>query len=108
MAQPKSVSIAGVTYASMRHAAKARGVSYQALQKAMKDGRALEEVTPGNPTLRGAKPAESPITIRGVEYPSQLIAAEVLGVAPATISSAKRRGALDAVGLGLRGRPKTF
>ena len=49
--------------------------------------------------------AAKPITIRGVEYPSRLIASEVLEVSPSTISNAERRGTLHRVGLRKFGRP---
>lgn len=41
------------------------------------------------------------ITVRGVTYPSQKAAACALGVSQSTVGSAKQRGALDTVGLGL-------
>lgn len=47
---------------------------------------------------RGRKP--NPVTIRGVEYPSQ--AAQALGVSIGGISHAIRRGTLDYVGMGTR------
>ena len=47
---------------------------------------------------RGRKP--NPVTIRGVEYPSQAAAAAALGVNPGTIHCAAKHGRLDAVGLG--------
>lgn len=48
--------------------------------------------------------SRKPITIRGVEYASGKIAAEALGVSPVTISMAKKRESLDAVGLKQFGR----
>jgi predicted nucleotidyltransferase len=45
---------------------------------------------------------EKPILIRGVEYPSRAIAAEVLGVTPAAISAARQRGSLATVGTGTK------
>ena len=48
--------------------------------------------------------SRKPITIRGVEYASGKIAAEALGVSPVTISMAKRRESLNAVGLRQFGR----
>lgn len=50
------------------------------------------------------RPVE-PITIRGVTYSSHKAAAEILGVAENTVSSAKRRDRLDYVGIG-SGRSK--
>tara|TARA_R110002153_G_scaffold215920_1_gene368530 strand:- start:164 stop:364 length:201 start_codon:yes stop_codon:yes gene_type:complete len=53
---------------------------------------------------KGHTISRKPITIRGVEYASGKIAAEALNVSPVTISMAKRRESLDAVGLGQFGR----
>lgn len=51
----------------------------------------------------GDDPRKSgPIVIRGVSYATQSDAARALGVSPATISLAKTRGRLDAVGLGVK------
>lgn len=41
-----------------------------------------------------------PVTIRGVTYPSQRLAAEALGVSKQTIAQAVQRGVTDNVGLG--------
>ena len=41
-----------------------------------------------------------PVTIRGVTYPSQRLAAEALGVSTQTITNAVQRGRLGTVGLG--------
>jgi hypothetical protein len=54
---------------------------------------------------KGDRIAVKPIIIRGVEYPSRLIASEVLGVSPSTISMADKRGTLSRVGLREFGRP---
>jgi hypothetical protein len=40
------------------------------------------------------------VTIRGVTYPSQIAAADALGVTRQTITGAVKRGTLDFVGLG--------
>ena len=53
---------------------------------------------------KGHTISRKPITIRGVDYASGKIAAEALNVSPVTISMAKRRESLDAVGLGQFGR----
>lgn len=45
------------------------------------------------------KAAAMPITIRGVEYPSQHAAAKAVGVSPVAIHKAKIAGRLDTVGL---------
>lgn len=52
---------------------------------------------PKNAGLRG-----TPITIRGTEYPTARAAAEALGMSKAAVYSAKRRGNLDRLGLGIR------
>ena len=49
---------------------------------------------------KGHKLSRKPILIRGIEYSSRKIAAEVLGVSQSTITMAEKRGALDSVGLG--------
>lgn len=41
----------------------------------------------------------TPLTIRGVEYPSQLAAAKALGISVPAICNAKKRGTLETVGL---------
>jgi hypothetical protein len=46
----------------------------------------------------------SETTIRGVTYPSVSAAAEAIGVSADAIRKARRRGALDKVGLNPRGR----
>lgn len=43
--------------------------------------------------------SKSPVTIRGVDYPSQLAAAKALGISVSAICNAKKRGRLDTVGL---------
>lgn len=43
---------------------------------------------------------EKPITVRGVEYPSQTDAARALGVTRAAISLAHKRGRVDSLGAG--------
>jgi hypothetical protein len=53
---------------------------------------------------KGHTMSRKPIAIRGVEYASGKIAAEALGVSPVTISMAKKRESLDAVGLKQFGR----
>ena len=45
----------------------------------------------------------TPITIRGVEYPSIPLAAKAIGIHKMTIYQAQNRGTLDNVGLGLTG-----
>ena len=47
----------------------------------------------------------SPVTIRGVTYPTQTAAAKALGVWPAAITRAKALGTLDFAGLGKRKCP---
>jgi len=49
--------------------------------------------------------ASKPVLIRGVEYPSHSVAADVLGVTRQVIAQAKCRGTLETVGLGRTGRP---
>jgi len=96
----KPVTIRGVTYESGAIAGVALGVSRHAVYKAQRLGR-LETVglghTGGEWLKKGMRIAVRPISIQGVKYPSQRIAAEVLGVSPITISSAKRRGRLATV-----------
>ena len=40
-----------------------------------------------------------PVTIRGVEYPTEMAAGAALNVSRQAVSSARARGALDTVGL---------
>lgn len=50
---------------------------------------------------------EHPVTIRGVTYPSQRLAAKSLGITPPAIAQAIRRGKLETVGLrSVNGRGK--
>ena len=53
---------------------------------------------------KGHELSFKPVTIRGVEYPSRKIAAEVLGVTTPAITGAEKRGSLDTVGLRIMGR----
>lgn len=102
----KQVVVNGVLYPSIRRAAEALGISRKAALYATKQGRDLSSVEPGRKIRKGERIAENPITIRGVDYPSRAIAAEVLGVSRQAISMANARGRLDFVGLGRTGCPK--
>ena len=104
--KPEIVVVKGIKYPSISAAAKALGISRQGAQKAIREGRDLTSIVPGKKLQKGEKIAAIPITIRGVEYPSQLMAAEILGVSPPTIYKAKKRGRLHSVGLGIIGRPR--
>jgi predicted DNA-binding protein (UPF0251 family) len=90
------VEIRGVAYESIGEAARALGVSQQAVSSARKRGR-LQFVGLG---LRGNPSATKPITIQGVDYPSRTNAAEILGVSKSAISHAIKRNRLDFVGTG--------
>jgi DNA-binding transcriptional regulator YiaG len=72
--------------------------------RVMRKGMEIEELRRTHRFQKGHTLSQKPITIRGVEYVSGKAAAEALGVATTTISMAKRRGALDAVGLKRFGR----
>ena len=104
----RKIVVLGVDYPSIASAAKALGVTRQSASKAVREGRKIEDVLPNRKLLKGDRIACKPIIIRGVEYPSQLIASNILGVAPGTISSALRRGTLPKVGLGIFGRNPKF
>lgn len=52
----------------------------------------------------GGRPG-APVTIRGIEYPSQRAAAKAIGVSERTLSLAARRGRLDRVGTGVNPGP---
>ena len=81
----KAVTIRGVTYASMRHAAKALGVTPQTVSAAAKAGT-LEGVGLG-PLKHGCAPRYTRATvIEGVAYPSRTAPAEALGVTRTQIS----------------------
>jgi hypothetical protein len=70
----KPVKIRGVAYASIGEAAKSLGVAKQVVQAAIKLG--TEDLVGLGPREYGN--AATPVTIRGVEYPSQSIAAQIL------------------------------
>lgn len=103
----KPITIRGIQYGSMKEAADALGISLSTIKSAKTRGT-LEYAGLGwresTSTIKnGERRANKPVTIRGVEYPSQTIAAEVLGVNQSTISSALKNGRLDFVGLGQEG-----
>jgi biotin operon repressor len=83
-----------VTYESGAAAAEALGLDKTAIYKAQKRG-CLENVglgLPGYRVKKGERIADKPVRVQGVTYPSQKIAAEVLGVSRATIYRAKKKG----------------
>jgi hypothetical protein len=107
MKQPIPVEVNGILFPSIRKAANHLGVSAKAVQQALRNGRDLSKLKPGPKKFqKGHKVNDKPVLIRGVEYPSRSIASEVLGIHKTTISMAAKRGVLDRVGLGLRGRPR--
>jgi hypothetical protein len=107
----KPVEIRGIIYASQAEAARALGLHRTTIKRAAERGT-LQFVglgsgnNPRSHIKKGQRIAERPITIRGVTYPSQVIAAEILGVKPNTICTARKRGTLDTVGTGERARRK--
>lgn len=73
------VTIRGTTYRSYTEAAKAHGVSASAVHKAKLRGT-LDNVGMGRHDV------SLPCRIHGVEYPSQVKAAEALGVRPVDVN----------------------
>lgn len=49
--------------------------------------------------LPPSRPQSTPVTVRGVEYPSIRAAADALGVVHSTVRRAAMQGTLDSVGL---------
>ena len=83
---PKPVTIRGVTYRSQRAAARALGVSNQAITAAVKRGNPDSAGT--SPRKKGGGPAYlKPLTLGGVYYPSRKAAADALCVEPTQISN---------------------
>ena len=83
---PKPVTIRGVTYRSQTAAARALGVSNQAITTAVKRGNPDSAGT--STRKKGGGPAYlKPITLGGVHYPSRKAAAEALGVESTQISN---------------------
>lgn len=103
----KPVTIKGVTYPSIFAAGKALGVKAQTVRMAIRRGT-TDSIGLGSKMVDGHQINSEPLTIRGVRYPSQTIAAEVLGVTQGAISNAIRRGTLDTVGTGERASRKKF
>jgi hypothetical protein len=102
------VLIRGVSYRSMREAARALGVTRTVIAKCRqrgtldKAGLRQNRLVPGPDHI-----ACKAVTIQGVEYPSIEIASEVLGVHRSTIHRNMARGTLDYLGRG-PGRPKNL
>lgn len=93
---PSSITIRGVSYPSVKAAARAFGVSPGWLYKMQASGR-LDQI---GELSRGARmPYTCPVTIRGTAYASVSQAAAALGVTISAVSHAARRGTLDNVGL---------
>jgi len=91
------VTIRGVTYPSQTAAAGALGVSQATISNAMARGT-LDGVGLGvDGTPRGRE--QVPVTIRGVSYPSITAAAKAHGVTVACVANARKRWALDTIGL---------
>ena len=110
---PKTVTIRGTTYATPQEAADALGVGYKTIIAARLRNR-LDYVGLGVGKSPKAEPElkrlseginSKAVIIRGVEYPSMSIAADVLDVSVQTISRAAKTGRLETVGLRIFGRP---
>lgn len=104
------VTIRGITYESIRDAAAAMRCSESTVINFRAAGTLDELGTrkkriPNRSGVTNGQWQKKPITIRGIEYPSVLDAANALGVTPSAISKAKLRGYIDSIGLGKRGRP---
>lgn len=84
--EPVPTMIRGVLYPSQGAAARALGVHYTTVQKAMEDGR-LDGVGL-NPRGRGLSMA---VVIDGVEYPSIRQAAKATGLSKELIGKIARR-----------------
>ena len=99
----KAISLGGVHYSSISEAAEKLKTTRKMIRVWVKNADAYERMVERGRLNLGN--AASPIEIRGVEYPSHTIAAEVLGVTRQAIAQAKYRGTLATVGLGRTGRP---
>lgn len=91
MADPKPITIRGVTYGSHGAAARDLGVTRAAIFLARQRGT-LESVGAGATSA-------SPVKIRGKVYPSGYAAARELGLCKSTIYNALEKGTLDRVEL---------
>lgn len=89
----KQTIIRGVTYPSRAAAARALGVTVDAMNKALAEGR-LDTVGLGQ-----AGRAAMAVMIRGKTYPSARAAARALRVTPGAIYQALSKGRIDRVGL---------
>ena len=86
----RSVTIHGETFPSLSAAARAYGVSPNAIWQAAEKGR-LDKVGLG----KGNK--SKPVTIGAVRYPSMVAAADALGVSVHTVRKHMRAGTLKAL-----------
>ena len=99
---PKPVTIRGVDYSSQSVAARALGVTSNAICMAARRGR-LDGVglsAAANPDHDTQWHSRRTITVRGVSYPSVKACAVALGVTRNNVYAALRRDRLDGLGLG--------
>ena len=102
MAKSKPLAVKGVEFPSVVAAARHYGISKAAAQKALARGDCISSV---KNSLHGKANAAKPCVIQGVTYPSQAIAAEVLGVSRAHISQSLKRERSGTIGVGKGKRP---